>query len=229
MIQKRLLKKTEAAESELRQVFEKKGDVLKNQISFDRSGPTLKNFAGPESFVSDYPFAPYHFQLIQKVFEEIRKVGATGAHLAYGERSMLDAFQMAAKSVSEDGIGKLIGMHQFYPSVEGFLDPAVKNTIDNAADNSTLDSFDCQMLRTLFMIRYVDLVKGTLNNLVTLSIEQIDEDKLALRKRIEESLQRLEKESLIIRSGDIFQFLTNEERDVSRKNKNYRHRQFRRE
>ena len=51
------------------------------------------------------------------------------------------------------------------------------------------------MLRTLFMIRYVDLIKGTLDNLVTLSIEKIDDDKLALRKRIEESLQRLEKES----------------------------------
>lgn len=49
------------------------------------------------------------------------------------------------------------------------------------------------MLRTLFMIRYVDIIKGTLDNLVTLSIEKIDEDKLALRKRIEESLQRLEK------------------------------------
>jgi hypothetical protein len=217
VIQKRLLKKTAAAEAELRAVFDKKGDVLKNQISFDRSGPNLKNFDGPESFVSDYPFAPYHFQLVQKVFEEIRKVGATGAHLAFGERSMLDAFQMAAKAVSGEEVGKLIAMYQFYPSVEGFLDPAVKNTIDQAASNATLDEFDGKMLRTLFMIRYVDLVKGTLNNLVTLSIEKIDEDKLALRARIEESLQRLEKQSLIIRSGDDYQFLTNEERDVSRK------------
>lgn len=217
VIQKRLLRKTPEAKIELEKVYADKGDVLKNQISFDRSGPMLKNFDGPESFVSDYPFAPYHFQLVQKVFEEIRKVGATGAHLAYGERSMLDAFQMAAKAVADNGVGKLIAMHQFYPSVEGFLDPTVKNTIDQAADNSTLDDFDCQMLKTLFMIRYVDLIKGTLNNLVTLSIQQIDEDKLSLRERIEESLKRLEKESLIIRSGDNFQFLTNEERDVSRK------------
>lgn len=52
---------------------------------------------------------------------------------------------------------------------------------------------------------------------MTLSIEKIDEDKLALRKRIEESLQRLEKESLITRNGDEFLFLTNEERDITRK------------
>ncbi len=38
-----------------------------------------------------------------------------------------------------------------------------------------------------------------------------------MRKRIEESLQRLEKESLITRNGDEFLFLTNEERDITRK------------
>jgi hypothetical protein len=217
VIQKRLLRKTPEAEALLRSVFEQKGDILKNQITFDRSGPTLKNFDGPDSFVNNYPFAPYHFQLVQKVFEEIRKVGATGAHLAYGERSMLDAFQMAAKAIGTDEVGALVPFHRFYSSVEGFLDTAVKRTIDQAGENKTLDGFDVQMLRTLFMIRYVDIIKGTLDNLVTLSIEKIDEDKLALRKRIEESLLRLEKESLITRNGDEFLFLTNEERDITRK------------
>ncbi|WP_180047260.1 BREX system P-loop protein BrxC [Acinetobacter sp. YH12117] len=217
VIQKRLLRKTPEAESLLRSVFEQKGDILKNQITFDRSGPTLKNYEGPDSFIHNYPFAPYHFQLVQKVFEEIRKVGATGAHLAYGERSMLDAFQMAANAIATDEVGALVPFHRFYTSVEGFLDTAVKRTIDQAGQNKTLDGFDVQMLRTLFMIRYVDIIKGTLDNLVTLSIEKIDEDKLALRKRIEESLQRLEKESLITRNGDEFLFLTNEERDITRK------------
>lgn len=217
VIQKRLLRKTPEAEALLTSVFEQKGDILKNQITFDRSGPTLKNFEGPDSFIKNYPFAPYHFQLVQKVFEEIRKVGATGAHLAYGERSMLDAFQMAAKSIAADEVGALVPFDRFYSSVEGFLDTAVKRTIDQASQNKTLDGFDVQMLRTLFMIRYVEIIKGTLDNLVTLSIEKIDEDKLALRKRIEESLLRLEKESLITRNGDEFLFLTNEERDITRK------------
>ena len=217
VIQKRLLKKTPEAEAELRGAWEKSGDILRNQITFDRSGPTLKNFDGPESFVANYPFAPYHFQLVQKVFEEIRKVGATGAHLAYGERSMLDAFQMAAMSVASKDIGALVPMHAFYRSVEGFLDTAVKRTIDQASENASLDAFDVQILRTLFMIRYVDLIKGTQDNLVTLSIEKIDEDKLGLRHRIEETLHRLEKESLITRNGDEFVFLTNEERDITRK------------
>ena len=217
VIQKRLLRKTAEAEAELRALWGQKGDILRNQITFDRSGPTLRNYDGPESFIANYPFAPYHFQLVQKVFEEIRKVGATGAHLAYGERSMLDAFQMAALSIANKGIGALVPLHSFYRAVEGFLDTAVKRTIDQAGESAVLDAFDVQILRTLFMIRYVDLIKGTLDNLVTLSIEQVDEDKLALRRRIEETLQRLEKESLITRNGEEFVFLTNEERDITRK------------
>jgi hypothetical protein len=95
-----------------------------------------------------------------------------------------------------------VPFYQFYEAIEGFLDPAVKKTIDQASQNSVLDAADAQLLRTLFMIRYVDLVKGTPENLVTLSIDRIDADKLALRKQVEESLQRLEKQSLSTRTGD---------------------------
>ena len=217
VIQRRLLRKTETAAAELHKVYAEKGDILRNQLSFDRTGPTLKNFDGPDTFAKNYPFAPYHFQLVQKVFEEIRKVGASGAHLAYGERSMLDAFQIAGMAVAHKEVGALVPMHSFYSSIEGFLDPAVKKTVDNAGDNISLDDNDINVLRTLFMIRYVELIKGTLDNLVTLSIEQIDEDKITLRKRVEESVQRLERETLVTRSGDEFLFLTNEERDITRK------------
>ena len=59
-------------------------------------------------------------------------------------------------------------------------------------------------------------MKGNVDNLVTLCLDQIDGDRLALRRHIEESLGRLEKETLISRSGDIYFFLTNEERDINR-------------
>jgi hypothetical protein len=217
VIRKRLLTKTPEAADALARVYDEQGTILRNQLTFDRSGPTLKSLDGAESFIDTYPFVPYHFQLVQKVFEEIRKVGATGAHLAYGERSMLDAFQMAAKAVSDQPIGTLVPMHSFYRAVEGFLDTAVKRTIDQAHENTALEAFDVEILRTLFMIRYVDLVKGTLDNLVTLSITRIDDDRLAIRERLEGTLARLEKESLVTRNGEEFLFLTNEERDITRK------------
>lgn len=219
VIQSRLLEKKGDARRALEDLWTQKGDILKNQISFTHSA-TLKNYADATSFIDNYPFAPYHFQLVQKVFESIRKAGATGMHLSRGERSMLDAFQTAAKSVSEEEIGTLVPLYAFYPAIESFLDTIVKKTIEQAEDNAGLEPFDANLLRVLFLIRYTDILKPNVDNLVTLCIDKVDADRLAIRRQIEESLQRLEKETLITSNGDLYFFLTNEERDVSREIKN---------
>lgn len=133
---------------------------------------------------------------------------------------MLDAFQLAAKNISENSIGAFVPLYEFYPSIESFLDTAVKRTIDQSKDNSSLEPFDTQLLKVLFLIRYLDVLKPNVDNLVTLCVDEIDADRLGLRKKIESSLQRMEKETLINRNGDLYFFLTNEERDVSREIKN---------
>lgn len=215
VIQKRLLEKTESAAQALANVFAEQGDILRNQLGFDKTTTAaLNGYTDVTSFVDNYPFVPYHYPLVQKVFESIRTVGATGIHLAMGERSLLDAFQSAAKVVKDKDIGVLVPFYCFYSPIESFLEPAVKRTIDQACELETLTDFDGNMLKTLFLIRYVDVLKSTLDNLVTLSIDQIDADKIALRKQIEDSLIRLERQMLIARNGDEFVFLTNEEKAI---------------
>ena len=216
VIQTRLLSKIPAVMGDLESVFTQKGDILKNQMTFLNCGMTFKKIKSAEEFAKNYPFVPYQFQLLQKIFEAIRKAGATGMHLARGERSMLDAFQSAAKAVSKADIGVLVPLYEFYPSIESFLDTAVKKTIDQAKSNPSLESFDNRLLQVLFLIRYVDEMKGNIDNLLTLCIDQIDADRLALRRKVEESLARLEKETLISRNGENYFFLTNEERDINK-------------
>lgn len=217
VIEQRLLRKTPEANDELKAIYAKDGDILKNQIIFDNTGPTLRSFENEVDFVQCYPYPPYQFRLLQSVFTEIRKVGATGAALSNASRSMLDSFQVAALQLKDAQVGALVPMHYFYRSVESFLEPAVKQAIDNAATDSLFSEFDISLLKTLFMIRYVDLVKGTVDNLMTLSLNTIDEDKVILRKNVEESLQLLEKQCLITLNGNEYLFLTNEERDITRK------------
>jgi hypothetical protein len=215
VIQKRLLEKTEPAKVQLEAIFADKGDILRNQLSFDKTTTAeLKGYTDTRSFVDNYPFIPYHYALVQKVFESIRTKGATGKHLAMGERSLLDAFQSAAKQVKDQGLDVLIPFHRFYAPIESFLEPAVKRTIDQACELDSLTAFDADILKTLFLIRYVEAVKSTLDNLVTLLVERIDTDKVALRRQIEDSLNRLERQLLIARNGDEFNFLTNEEKEI---------------
>ena len=177
---------------------------------------TFKPYADAEDFVAVYPFAPYQFQLVQKIFESTRRSGATGAHLAKGERSMLDAFQTAAIDVSDDDIGVLTPLYRFYPAIESFLEGIVRSAIQSVDTNPSLEPFDAQVLKTLFLIRYVDEITGNVENLITLFIDHIDASRRKLRDQIEASLQRLEKETLVSRNGEDYFFLTNEERDINR-------------
>ncbi len=221
VIQKRLLAKNDTARETLSTLFAEKGDILKNQLAFDvTTTAELANYKDPISFIDNYPFIPYQYTLVQKVFEAIPKVGASGKHLSRGERSLLEAFQKAALRLNDADMGVLIPFHQFYYAIESFLDTSVKKTIDQACQLESLKEFDTEILKTLFLIRYVDVVKSTLDNLVTLAIDKIDTDKLALRKGIEGAVNRLEQQMLIARNGDEYVFLTNEEKEIENEIRN---------
>lgn len=217
VIGERLLSKTEAAHVELRDTFAQKGDIINNQLAFIGNSVSLRGYKDAAEFVGYYPYSPYQFQLLQKIFESIRRVGATGKHLSRGERSLLDAFQSATVRNADKSTSALIPLYDFYPSIESFIDTVAKRSIDEAPGNLALEGFDVQLLKALFLIRYIpDIVKPNIDNLATLCVDEIDADKLALKRKIQESLTRLERERLVSRNGDLWFFLTNEERDVAR-------------
>ena len=217
VIGERLLTKTDAAKAELRKKFTAKGDVINNQLSFVGNSVSLKGYKDADEFAAFYPFAPYQFTLLQKIFESIRKVGATGKHLSRGERSLLDAFQSAAVQNLTKSTDVLIPLYDFYPSIESFIDGMAKRSIDEAPLNPALQKFDVQLLKAMFLIRYIpDIIKPNVDNLAALCIDEIDADKLALKRKIQEALDRLEQQRLVSRNGDLWFFLTNEERDVAR-------------
>lgn len=216
VIQRRLLSKTDDATQKLKSLFHDKGDILRNQITFRDTGITLRPFTDTDNFIDCYPFPPYQFLLVQKIFEASRQFGATGGHLSKGERSMLDAFQTAALAIKDKPLGALVPLDSFYPSIESFLEGVVRTAIsrvDNIVDRSP---FDSRVLKTLFLIRYVEEVPANIDNLITFFVDEVDADKRALRSHIEESLLRLERDTLISRNGDLYFFLTNEERDINK-------------
>jgi hypothetical protein len=101
--------------------------------------------------------------------------------------------------------------------VETFLDHNIRIVITNAAENSRLQPEDVDVLKVLFLVKYIaDKLPANLENLSTIMLSSIGDDKLDLKKRIDESLRRLEREKLIIKNGEQYIFLTDEEQDVNR-------------
>jgi hypothetical protein len=220
VIKKRILKKNQVAADTLKILYENKSSILKNLITFSADTPEKKFYADSDDFVEVYPFIPYQFNLLQQVFTSIRIHGASGKHLSEGERSMISSFQEAAIRFADCEEGTLIPFSAFYDTIETFLDSNIRTVIIHAQDNANLNDFDVELLKVLFMIKYVKEIPANIENLATLMVRHIDEDKIDLKKKIEESLSRLIKETLVQKDGDVYIFLTHEEQDVNREIKN---------
>jgi len=223
VIKKRLLVKQgdNGAEDILRLTYQEKESIIKNLLIFSANTPEMKRYKSEDDFVDVYPFVPYQFYMLQEVFNSIRIHGASGKSLSEGERSLLSAFQESAVRFKDSEIGMIMPFHAFYHTIESFLDHDIRIVIEQAKDNERLNDFDVDVLRLLFLIKYLgDKLPPNLENITTLMVDHIDTDKLALSKKVEESLVRLHREAIIQKNGDAYIFLTNSEQDINHEIKN---------
>ena len=224
VIQKRILLKTDEAKQDLEQVYSKNDSVLRNLFSFNDAIKDIKGYNAAGEFVRNFPFVPYQFILMQKVFAEIRKHGNSGKHLSGGERSMLSGFQEAAQKIEDKDEYALAPFYLFYDTVHSFLDSSIRRVIERceraAHDGNGLEPQDVNVLKLLYLVRYVDDVKANLDNIVILMANEIQMDKISMREQVRSSLERLLNQNYIGRSGDTYNFLTDEEQDVQREIKN---------
>lgn len=223
VIQKRILSKTDEAEKRLTEVFESSDSVLRNLLKFNKDDALLdiRGYETAQDFSKNFPFVPYQFILMQKVFSEIRKHGNAGKHLSGGERSMLSGFQEAAQKIENKDEYSIAPFYLFYDTVHTFLDGAIRRVIERcqtAADEDRgIKPQDVDVLKLLYLIRYLDNdVKSTLDSIVILMADNINMDKIQMREQVRESLDRLLSQNYIGRTGNTYNFLTDEEQDIAR-------------
>ena len=215
VIRKRVLAKNDTAAQALRLLYEQKESIIKNLITFTVDTADKKLYADKADFADCYPFIPYQFSLLGQVLTAVRTHGASGKHLSDQSRSMLALFQESAIRVMDKEDGVLVPFSYFYNPLHKFIDHQHSQVISDAEDNSKLDEFDVELLKVLFMIKYVEEIKANADNLTTLMISNIDDDRIEVRSKIEESLKKLIKETLVQKNGEIYIFLTNEEQEIN--------------
>jgi len=221
VIQKRLLKKKPIADNLLNDIYTQSDSVLRNLFTFRDSMLDIKGYSNPQEFSVNFPFVPYQFILIQKIFSEIRKHGNAGKHYSGAERSMLDGFQIAARKIQTGDEFTLAPLYSFYDSIHEFLDGSIRRVIErcaNAAEGKLgIEPEDVDVLKLLYLIRYVqEDIPANIDNIVILMADNINIDPIAMRKRVAESLNRLFSQNYIGRSGDTWNFLTDEEQDIQK-------------
>lgn len=221
VIKKRILEKNTTADQTLKLLYEQKATIIKNLIVFN-DGVEKKLYTDKEDFSTVYPFIPYQFNLLGSVLTSIRTHGASGKHLAEGERSMIALFKESAMRLMGREEGTLVPFNLFYDALHQFLDHSHKGVISKAMDNEIInpdkveECFAVNVLKTLFMIKYVKEITANIDNITSLMISDIDTDRIVLKAQVEEALKVLSSQTLIQKNGEIYVFLTDEEQEINK-------------
>lgn len=223
VIKERILQKKPTAAETLQLLYEDKEMTIKNLISFTGSAEK-KLYGGKEDFAAVYPFVGYQFDLLGKVLTAIRTYGASGKSVSEGERSMLAFFKEAASAYKNRDDNTLIPFNAFYQPLDKHLDHSHRGVIIKAYDNRHINPdgqrkpiFAIEVLKTLFMVKYVREIEANLENITSLMVDTMQEERSILREKVTKSLQLLEDELLIQRQGNVYIFLTNEEQEINRR------------
>ena len=220
VIQKRLLTKNDTGTELLKTVYEQQFNNFKTLFEFADGGQHYQNFRDLEHFTYCYPFVPYQFPLFQSAIRGISMHnGFEGKANSVGERSMLGVFREVAMAIDNEPVGRLATFDRMFEGIRGALKSAIQSAINNA-ERHLGDPYAVRVLKALFLVKYVKEFKATLRNLNVLMLERFGEDIPAQRKKLEAALNLLEQQTYIQRNGELYEYLTDEEKDIEEEIKN---------
>ena len=220
VIQKRLLAKKHQGVEILTEVYHEEHSNFKTLFDFTDGSQTFKNFQDKEHFIHSYPFIPYQYPLFQAAIQSLSDHNAfEGKHSSVGERSMLGVFRDVAIKLTEKNIGQLATFDLMYEGIRTALKTKIQSSISRA-EQHLQHNFAVRLLKALFLVKYVKGFKATPRNLCILMQEEFGQSIAALRQNVEEALALLEQETYIQRNGELYEFLTDEEKDVEQEIKN---------
>ncbi len=213
VIQKRLLEKNEPGTELLRGYYHREKDSLRTVFAFGE-GAKAAHFKDEEAFVYSYPFPAYQYDLLQDSLRGLGEHNAfIGAHVSRGERSMLEIFQDVGKAYKAK---PLYGFAPFDAMFDGIRQTLYTGLIAaiNQAERNISDELSIRLLKALLLVKYVREFKATVENLKVLLADSVDTDLAALGNKIQEAFVRLERETYVRRNGELYEYLTDDEKDV---------------
>jgi len=220
VIQKRLLMKNDTGERYLSDIYDIQVNNMKTLFDFADGSQTYRNFRDIEHFTYSYPFIPYQFTLFQVAIQNLSQHNVfEGRHRSIGERSMLAVFQGVVLHIGTNDIGSLATFDLMFEGIRSALKANSQRAILNAEKNLH-NKFAVSLLKALFLVKYVKEFKATIRNLRILMQKDFDLDSTKLKNNVEEALNLLEQETYIQRNGELYEYLTNEEKDVEQEIKN---------
>lgn len=201
--QKRILDKKDDVKEELKEFFKQRhGDIealYKLPTGFSR-------YESDKEFVSCYPFVPYQFTLIKKVFDAFRDLQYVAKEVKGNERSILKVVHSTAISEKDQDMGRFVSFDCLYNSMfEEGLQARGQKAIENAErviKEYKDPEFGKRVVNVLFMIcnlKPTDKLQfpASMQNIVVLMLNSLDIPKLTIQDKVESVLSYLCEKNII--------------------------------
>ena len=216
VIHERLLRKKRDKKDIFENLYDREHNNFKTMFSFMGGKRSYPNFKDKSHFVQSYPFVPYQYDLFQAAIKNLSKQNAfEGKHQSVGERSMLAVFQDVLKGMQDQNIEDLATFDRMFEGIRTVLKAAHQNSI-LIAERNLNDELAIRVLKALFLVKYVKEFSADLHNISILMTGSFTENVSARNTSIKEALNLLESESFVQRNGAIYEYLTDEEKDIER-------------
>ena len=213
VICRRLLAKKET--ENLFALYDSEKENLRTLFKFGDKSRDYPGFKSEQDFADFYPFQPYQFELLQASLIELSRHNFfTGKFKSIGERSMLGILQDVIKGLGDEPVGRLATFDAMFDGIRSSLRADLQTSVLAAERLLGESSMETRVIKVLFLLKFVKEFKSTPRNIAILLIDRCDTDITAHEKAVRTALNKLEHDTYIQRSGDIFEFLTDDEKDV---------------
>lgn len=212
----RLLAKDPPCPPALASLYASEKSNLKTLFQFSDGSRSYRGYRGEEEFCGFYPFHPCHFELLQASLIALSKHSFfTGRHRSIGERSMLGILQDVVKAIADEPVGRLATFDCMFEGIRNALRGDLQTAVQAAERNlGGPQALPVRLLKVLFLVKFVREFKASPRNLAILLLDQCEVDIAAHEQAVRTALNQLENDTYIQRNGDIYEFLTDDEKDV---------------
>jgi len=220
---KRILAKKGIYEDELGKLYDDNKDAIQSQFFTDNQ--QYKEYQDKEDFTATYPFVPYQFELISKVFEGFQSKDYVQKEVKDNERSILKITHVTAQYEKDKYIGYFVPFDAFYNKMmeQNFIHKghrAIEPALKLKWKDDTQKAFALRVIHVLFMISNLSeqnrqQLEPTIDNLTWLLIDSLDNNRKELREKITEITEVLQKENIIREEKGSFYFYNEDEAELS--------------
>ncbi len=216
VLTKRVLYKNSKGRQAIKNFYEDKKFFINTRLNFDFISNNFKGIINKEDFVNYYPFPPYQVDLLREVISYMIRNNVISNDISKGERNILSCFHKVIIEFKDNLLRHIVPFYMFYDAISDFIDYNHQYIFSILKDYTVLDEFDVNILKTLFLIKYVPNITADIDTLVSLMTFDICSEN-DMRSKVSNSLFKLINEGFVNRDGDKFYFLSKNERDINYK------------